>query len=333
VTATEGITTTIYISNYFEWTTSTANMVKYYYAGAVRVAMRKGTANPLWLLGDHLGSTSIVANNDGSKYTGQGYKAWGEKRYPAGASTLPTTFRYTGQRESASIGLYWYGSRYYDTSLGRFTSPDTVIPEASQGVQAWDRYAYSYGNPVKYYDPSGHIPMDSNPWVDNSGNGLDKIFDEGAKDGPPHPDAPPDFQHPEANGEPSPPHIDGLSDNGWEWNDNWPGIGPGYKNKDDPSGTIWRPDDVGAGEMPHWHGRVPGDRGKGLAFPENYQWGRGGQRNSPGVFDPQTGRYESSPVLPDTSDLGIPKFPLPRYAPTSTIPLIILLILVPLLAF
>jgi hypothetical protein len=35
--------------------------------------------------------------------------------------------------------------------------PDTVIPE-QQGVQAWDRYAYSYGNPVKYIDPSGHWP-------------------------------------------------------------------------------------------------------------------------------------------------------------------------------
>jgi len=42
ILATEGVTTTIYIGNYFEWTTSTANMVKYYYAGGVRVAMRTG---------------------------------------------------------------------------------------------------------------------------------------------------------------------------------------------------------------------------------------------------------------------------------------------------
>jgi len=64
VAATEGVTTTVYLGNYFEWTGSTANMVKYYYAGSTRVAMRKGTANPLWLLSDHLGSTSAVANND-----------------------------------------------------------------------------------------------------------------------------------------------------------------------------------------------------------------------------------------------------------------------------
>jgi hypothetical protein len=33
------------------------------------------------------------------------------------------------------------------------------VPEASQGVQAWDRYAYTNNNPLKYTDPSGHCPI------------------------------------------------------------------------------------------------------------------------------------------------------------------------------
>jgi len=47
----------------------------------------------LWLLGDHLGSTSRVANADGTPLANgeQGYKPWGEKRYPTGASGLPIT--------------------------------------------------------------------------------------------------------------------------------------------------------------------------------------------------------------------------------------------------
>jgi RHS repeat-associated protein len=154
---TEGGTSTVYIGNYFEWKGSTTTMVRYYYAGAERVAMRTGTADPLWLVGDHLGSTSVAANYDGSTGPRQGYKAWGEKRFPTGTSPLPTTFRYTGQRESETFGLYFYGARWYDSSLGRFTSPDTVIPETSQGVQAWDRYAYTNNNPMKYNDPSGHM--------------------------------------------------------------------------------------------------------------------------------------------------------------------------------
>ena len=32
---------------------------------------------------------------------------------------------------------------------------NTIIPE-QQGVQAWDRYAYTSNNPVRYTDPSGH---------------------------------------------------------------------------------------------------------------------------------------------------------------------------------
>ncbi len=55
VIATQGVTTTLYIGNYFEWKGSTSTMVKYYYAGATRVAMRVGTNDPVFLLGDHLG--------------------------------------------------------------------------------------------------------------------------------------------------------------------------------------------------------------------------------------------------------------------------------------
>ncbi len=42
-------------------------MIKYYYAGTARVAMRSGagtvTTGLNWLLGDHLGSTAITAVN------------------------------------------------------------------------------------------------------------------------------------------------------------------------------------------------------------------------------------------------------------------------------
>jgi hypothetical protein len=40
--------------------------------------------------------------------------------------------------------------------LGRFAQPDSLIPESSQGAQAWDRYAYVNNNPVRYNDPTGH---------------------------------------------------------------------------------------------------------------------------------------------------------------------------------
>ena len=82
-----------------------------------------------YLLSDHLGSTTQVVNADGTTKAQQLYKAFGEKRFPSGASVLTTTFRFTGQRETGT-GLYYFKARYYDPVIGRFASADTIIPNA-----------------------------------------------------------------------------------------------------------------------------------------------------------------------------------------------------------
>ena len=143
--------TTIYIGSHFEWANGTP--VKYYSAGGTRVAMRIGTNAPSFLLGDHLGSTAITVSADGTKAAEMRYMPWGEQRYASG--TTPTSFRFTGQRQESSLGLYFYGARWYDPALGRFAQADTITPQ-QQGVQAWDRYAYTNNNPVRFTDPTGH---------------------------------------------------------------------------------------------------------------------------------------------------------------------------------
>jgi hypothetical protein len=45
--------------------------------------------------------------------------------------------------------------RYYSPDLGQFISPDTLVPDPSN-VQAYNRYMYALGNPLRYNDPSGH---------------------------------------------------------------------------------------------------------------------------------------------------------------------------------
>ena len=61
-------------------------MKKYYYAGSTRVAMRTGsttdpTTNLIYLLGDHLGSTNVTANNLGAWVSEIRYKPLGRIRY------------------------------------------------------------------------------------------------------------------------------------------------------------------------------------------------------------------------------------------------------------
>jgi len=53
----------------------------------------------------------------------------------------------------------YYGARYYDATLGRFVSADTIVPSAGN-PQSLNRYAYVYNNPTRFTDPSGYDPLD-----------------------------------------------------------------------------------------------------------------------------------------------------------------------------
>ena len=71
-----------------------------------------------------------------------------------------TDRHYTGQRSfEASLGsLYHYGARWYSPVLGRFLSPDPLVPEPGN-PQALNRYSYVYNNPFSYIDPSGLVTI------------------------------------------------------------------------------------------------------------------------------------------------------------------------------
>ncbi len=118
--------------------------------------MREYTAaasSVYFLFGDHLGSTSVATDILGSFRSRYLYKAWGELRYTTGEYSV--RYKFTGQREEATLGLYDYRARFYDPLLGRFIQPDSIVPGAGNPL-AWDRYAYTLNNPVRYTDPSGH---------------------------------------------------------------------------------------------------------------------------------------------------------------------------------
>ncbi len=55
----------------------------------------------------------------------------------------------------------YYNARWYDSYLGRFVQADTIIPLASQGSQAFDRYGYVNNSPVNFSDSTGHTCEDS----------------------------------------------------------------------------------------------------------------------------------------------------------------------------
>jgi RHS repeat-associated protein len=129
------------------------------FGGACRAGARSmtcaGVVTEGLLLSDHIGSSSVTTDANGVKTASALYKAFGETRFSAG--NLGTDYKFTGQREEASLGIYYFNARWMDPSLGRFTSPDSIVPTSTQGTQAWDRYAFVNNNPVRYTDPTGHV--------------------------------------------------------------------------------------------------------------------------------------------------------------------------------
>jgi RHS repeat-associated protein len=66
-------------------------------------------------------------------------------------------FGYTGEQMDPT-GLVFLRARYYDPSVGRFLTPDTIVPDPLRSM-GWNQYAYGYNNPIGYADPSGKNPL------------------------------------------------------------------------------------------------------------------------------------------------------------------------------
>jgi len=118
--------------------------------------LSSSTSALYYLHGDHLGSTSLTTDGIGNVVARQMYLPYGQVRSTTG--TLPTDKGFTGQRLDA-MGLMYYGARYYSSVVGRFISADTVVP-GTGNPQGFNHYSYTFNNPLRYIDSSGHICLD-----------------------------------------------------------------------------------------------------------------------------------------------------------------------------
>jgi RHS repeat-associated protein len=109
-----------------------------------------------------------ITDDSGTLTSQQRYFPFGGMRELSGYSTSGLTdYTYTGQRtlDPGMGGLMDYKARFYSPLLGRFTQPDTLIPDPGN-PQAWNRFSYVYNSPVNYSDPSGHVvACDKDDWA------------------------------------------------------------------------------------------------------------------------------------------------------------------------
>ncbi|MBV8893440.1 MAG: RHS repeat-associated core domain-containing protein, partial [Acidobacteria bacterium] len=140
-------------------TVGTDTVTKYYSALGRLVAQRTNGVLT-WIGTDHLGGTIRVADAGFNPLDQMRYTPYGISRDPGTA--LGTDHLFTGQIKDQSIELYWYGTRCYEPSIGRFCQPDSVVPSAAD-PQSLNRYSYVRNNPLTRVDPSGHWDLSTYP--------------------------------------------------------------------------------------------------------------------------------------------------------------------------
>jgi RHS repeat-associated protein len=80
------------------------------------------------------------------------------------STTRPDDHKYTGKELDEDTGLYYYGARYYNASLGIFISQDPVYLGLGTGnlsilhdPQSLNSYSYARNNPIANNDPTGEF--------------------------------------------------------------------------------------------------------------------------------------------------------------------------------
>src|SRR5262249_50469302 len=105
---------------------------------------------------DHLGNTRLVTLGSQLQFS-SGYQPYGVAYH---ANGLDPVYKYTGKPQSVGSGLYYYGARWYNQSLGRFLTRDPN-PGRLFNPQSLNLYVYVLNNPLRYTDPTG---MDACGW-------------------------------------------------------------------------------------------------------------------------------------------------------------------------
>lgn len=158
------ITTYNYIDNRLLVENRNNQTIKYYYshAGIIGFSLN-GT---IYYYEKNI-QQDVIAIRDSSnqivaKYI---YDAWGNHKVlkPNNHVSNSDSFigninpiRYRSYYYDTDLKMYWLTSRYYDSKIGRFISPDSWEYLDYKKLHSLNLYAYSKNNPTMYYDPSGH---------------------------------------------------------------------------------------------------------------------------------------------------------------------------------
>ena len=110
---------------------------------------------------DALGSVRAVTDENADVIERHDYLPYGEEWNPEPSTN---SRKFTGKERDEETGFDYFGARYYEAQLARFTTIDPALTFEENRVdpQRWNRYAYVRNNPMRYVDPDGKIL--ETPW-------------------------------------------------------------------------------------------------------------------------------------------------------------------------
>ncbi len=177
---------TLYFNNFWTWSNNSTvyngeRTAKHIFLGSERIVTKlnsakyptysEESASTYYYHSDHLGSASVITDNDGREYERIEYTPYGEVWIDKASATYKTAYRFTGKERDEETGLYYFGERYLDAKVSRWLSTDPALGEYVPGAGSdssklpgmggvyntvnLNLYHYAGNNPVNYTDPDG----------------------------------------------------------------------------------------------------------------------------------------------------------------------------------
>ncbi len=101
---------------------------------------------------DALGSAIAGSDAEGASVWREDYQPYGDRIVSDGSTG--NNLWYTGKASFENFGLSYFGARWYDPVVGRFTGIDPVGYQ-EDNIHSFNRYVYANNNPYKFVDPDG----------------------------------------------------------------------------------------------------------------------------------------------------------------------------------
>jgi RHS repeat-associated protein len=145
------------------------DVVKYYYADNLRIAMRQvdNNDNVYYMTQDNVGSTALVTDLHGNSLANIHYSPFGQMaltQYVNGGAPRDLDRYFAGYlRIGDKTDVYYAAARFYSADVGRFLSPDPVASANYANPQSLNPYSYVLNNPLTLTDPTGAVLQDTGP--------------------------------------------------------------------------------------------------------------------------------------------------------------------------